>query len=131
MEQKLLGGVISKGNEDVAAIMSLLSHRLRDKLDYVGYHSVSAIDRHRHHDFLVITDVHVIREAIHYFRQLHRQIPLIIHLIYSHEITPLNYFKEFPQVDIAPILQAPLDTPDTTLQIHLFDQIIARLGVGA
>ena len=131
MDDKLLGGVISKGNEDIAAIMSLLSHRLRDKLDYVGYDSVSAIDRHRSHDFLVITDVDVIREAVGYFRLLNRPTPLIIHLIYSHEITPLNYFKEFPMVNIAPILQAPLDTPDTTLQIHLFDQIIARLGVTA
>jgi len=128
MEDKLLGGVISRGNEDITAIMSLLSHRLRDKLDYVGYDSVSAIDRHRDHDFLVITDLEIIREAINYFRVQNRPIPLIIHLIYSHEITPLNYFKEFPHVDIAPILQAPLDTPDTTLQIHLFVQIINRLG---
>lgn len=125
--KRFLGAVISEGNEDLPAIMELLAHRIRDEIEYVRYSTAKEIEFDKQFNFLVLGTIDVIRAVVKRYQDVGKELPLIIHLVYTREVRVFNYYQHFPGVNIAPIRQAPLDRPDTTLQLDLFEKIIAVL----
>ncbi len=52
-----------------------------------------------------------------------------MHLYFGYDDdSEIDYARQFPGITVAPVRQSPLDDPGDTLQITLFEQIIAALS---
>lgn len=121
------GIIISRGNEDIVAVAELLAARVRERLTYEGVPLPNDINLSKSYDFIMVGDMRVLRDVVERYRRVQVKPPLIIHVIYGSHERVITSYDDLTGVDISPIRQASLDTQDTTLQLDLFEKVLAVL----
>lgn len=123
---KLQGGVIISFEKRSHGVVGLLAAKLRDRIELEHYNHPHEIDLKRH-QFIIVFNLDDLAHVITTYQAKQVSPPLIIHLDSSEIVREFDYAARFPYVEIAPIEQADLSSPDTTLRIDLFQRIIEFL----
>ena len=126
MNKKLPGGVITSFERRSHAVVELLGLRLRDRLDLAFYNHPHEIDIERDR-FIIVFALDDLAHVITTYQAKQIPPPLVIHIDTPEAIRGFDYAARFPYVEVAPIEQAELTSPDITLKIELFQQIIEYL----
>ena len=123
------GAVVNLGNDDLMAIVALLSQRTSNEVNYIYYPTHHDIDPRRHHDFIIVGSREAIMGTVRRYRRARQPVPHLVHVIYGNaaEADTVDTISELPGVSISTLCQASLDNPRETLQISLFEDIIAAI----
>ncbi|PJF38082.1 MAG: hypothetical protein CUN55_18815 [Phototrophicales bacterium] len=121
------GVIVNKDNEDIFAIAELLAVRVRNRLTYDAVPTPANIDTRIPYHFIILASLRTIKEVVQHYQRANQKPPLIIHIVYGEQQNQLISYKDFPDIDIAPIVQASLDQQDTTLQLDLFERVLKIL----
>lgn len=127
-KSRLLAAVIGQDEGDIPAALMLLGYRLNRKIDYIHYKLALELDSSRYYDFIIVNSLDTLRKTIERFAHFDQATPPIIHLFFNAHPVKYDYKRLFPYHEIVGIRQAPLDKMDETLQIEMFEKIVAQLA---
>lgn len=126
--RKPFGGVIAAPDQQTQAVVTLLSHYVRERFDLAYYAHAKEIDFRRRHDFLVVLSVGDLERVAQQVNSNGFHKPLIVHVDDPATLEQLNYEAFFPGLEVISIEQADLTAqPDVTLRIEVFRQVIEAL----
>lgn len=122
------GAIIVQDSPDLDAIISLLSLRMSDQLQYKRYSHANELNFHEQFDFILLGSFSALERTIRLYESRGRKPPLIMHLVHPSQLNHEVYTSRFPGIHIVPIAQADLDEMDETLQFLVFETVLRELG---
>jgi hypothetical protein len=123
----LLQGAIVLSDDDVRAIVSLLTSTMIDRARYIHYSWVNEINTENGFDFIIVANVEHISMLRKHYAGHSRPVPPIVHFVRRQQLEELNYAADFPGLTIYPIEYSVLDDSDSTLKYDSFFQAIQAL----
>jgi hypothetical protein len=124
-KQQLYAALVSQGQQDMEAIVMLLSLRIRGKIEYKSYPHANALDYTQQYDFVMVGSDEALESIVRMYRSHNQEPPLIIHLTLPDSIP--DYASLYPTLQIIPIQQANLDVMDKTLEYDYFHTVVEQL----
>ncbi|MBZ0306792.1 MAG: hypothetical protein K8I82_12050 [Anaerolineae bacterium] len=124
----ITGAIIVQDSPDMDAIISLLSLRMSEQLQYKRYSHAHELNFQEQFDFILLGSFAALERTVHLYQSRGKNPPLIIHLVHPTQLNPSLYTSRFPDVHIIPIAQADLDEMDETLQFLVFETVLRELG---
>ncbi len=126
--RKLFGGVVATPGQDSQAVVALLSHYVRDRLELAYYAHPKEIDLHRRHDFLIVLSVGDLEGVARLYTGNGHAAPVIVHIDEPAILQHIDHARFFPGLEIVSIEQANLTAqPDVTLRLDLFRRVVESL----
>lgn len=126
---KPFGGVIAAPNHHAEAVVTLLTHHIRDRFDLAYYPHANDIASHPRHHFIVVFSVGDLEAVARRYRANNGGAhPVLIHVDEPEMLGHIDYKGFFPDFEVIPIEQADLTAqPDITLRLDLFKRVIEAL----
>jgi hypothetical protein len=123
---KLYGASVIS-DDDVRAIISLLTMTMKDRTAYVHVPWINELTPEDHFDFIIVANLeHISMVRKHYVTHMLTP-PPIIHFVRPAQREEIDYESAFPTLKIFPIEYAPLDDTDKTIQYDSFYQALSEL----
>lgn len=124
---RLQGAVITRGNEDAAAMFTLLSFHMKDRIEYTNYdHPTQLHNSERSYDFIAVCNGDDIERVVSFYGERGVPVPFIINLVPPNE-RPRDFSGLYPEAEVKSIQMGNLDQMDATLELDAFKNLIDTL----